>query len=76
MPIELNYRGVAGVEDMNAFNARTNLAWKGDLLFRIYPMDGKLYFIKVGGSKTANQAVAVQFGLIGILIAHFMRKSQ
>jgi hypothetical protein len=76
MPIELNYRGVAGVEDMNAFNARTNVSWKGDLLFRIYAMDGKIYFIKVGGSKTANQAVAVQFGLIGILIAHFMGKSQ
>jgi len=74
MPIQLNYRGAAGVDDMNAFNARTNIMWKGDLLFRIYEQDGKLYFIKMGGSKRSGRAVAVQFGLLGALIAYFASK--
>jgi len=76
MPIELNYRGAAGVEDMNAFNARTTIIWHGDLLFRIYPVDGKLYFIKVGGSKRTRNVLAAEFGLIGMLIGYFIGKRQ
>jgi hypothetical protein len=74
MPIELSYRGTPGVDDMGAFNARTSIRWKGEMVFRVYPIDGKLYFIKVGASKNSRQVVAVQFGLIGLLIAHWMGK--
>ena len=74
MPIQLNYRGAAGVEDLGAFNARSSITWKGEFLFRIYESNGQLYFIKVGSSKNANQVVAIQFGLLGALIAHFASK--
>ncbi|HEX8522487.1 MAG TPA: hypothetical protein VF669_09550 [Tepidisphaeraceae bacterium] len=73
-PILLNYRGSAGLDDMNAFNARTNVGLKGDLLFRIYLTSEAIYFIKVGGSKQQAQVVAAQFGLLGILIGHFLKK--
>jgi hypothetical protein len=33
-----------------------------------------LYFIKIGSAKNANQAVAIQFGLVGALVAHFAAK--
>src|SRR6185369_13287737 len=65
-----------GVEDMNAFNARSTVGLKGDLLFRIYFQEGKAYFIKVGGSKQNQQMMAVQFGLLGGLIGYFMHKRQ
>ena len=71
MPETLNYRGVPGTDDMGAFNARTNLFLKGDVLFRVYPYEGKFYFIKVGGSK--NNAAAIHLGLIGLII-YLMRK--
>src|SRR5439155_1804072 len=61
---------------MNAFNARTTTTWKGDKLFRIYPKDGRLYFIKVGGSKVQTQVMFAQFGLLGGLIGYFAAKRQ
>ena len=72
MPTQLDYGDQAGLQESNGFNARTTLPWKGDLLFRIYPADGKLYFIKVGASKHHN--AAIHFGLIGALYAHFANK--
>jgi hypothetical protein len=70
----LNYGGNAGVEDMAAFNARLHWTWSGDHLFRVYPTDGKLYFIRVGGSRHQNAAVGAQFGLLGALIVYFTNK--
>ena len=70
----LGYGGNAGVEDMAAFNARLHPAWRGDNLFRVYPLDGKLYFIRVGGSRHQNAAVRAQFGLAGALIVYFTNK--
>ena len=72
----LNYRGNAGIEDMDAFNARLHFTWKGDHLFRVYPLDGQLYFIRVGGSKTQNAAVGAQFGLLGALFIYFANKRE
>ena len=72
MAVPLNYQGRPGTEDMSAFNARTNITWKGDMLFRVYPHEGKLYFIKVGGSK--NNQAAIHFGLIGAVVNHFAQK--
>src|SRR2546423_1313847 len=68
----LNYRGAAGMDDAEAFNARTTLRWKGDMLFRIFFYNDRLFFIKVGGSKQ-NQA-AIHFGLIGAIVNHFAQK--
>jgi hypothetical protein len=73
-PIVLNYRGSAGLDDMNAFNARTHVGLKGDMLFRIYLTDQQLYFIKVGGSNTQGQMIAIQFGLLGALSAYYLNK--
>jgi len=73
-PHVLNYRGSAGLDDMNAFNARTSVGWKGDTLFRVYLTDSQAYFIKVGGAKNSNQAMAFQFGLLGALIVYFLNK--
>src|SRR5213080_4665071 len=74
MAIQLNYQGSAGLEDMDAFNARTTTTWKGDMLFRIYPKDGRLYFIKVGGAKMQTTVMFAQFGLLGGLIGYFVAK--
>ena len=68
----LNYRGAAGMDDTEAFNARTTIRWKGDMLFRIFFYNDRLFFIKVGGSKQ-NQA-AIHFGLIGAIVNHFAQK--
>jgi hypothetical protein len=72
----LNYRGNAGLQDMSAFNARLQIMWKGDHLFRVYPVDGHLYFIHVAGSKQKNAAIGAQFGLIGAIWMHFAAKRQ
>src|SRR4051794_21199327 len=72
----LNYGGNAGVEDMHAFNARLYQMWRGDNLFRIYPVDSKLYFIRVGGSRQRNAAMGAQLGLLGALIVYFSNKRQ
>jgi len=72
----LNYRGNAGLQDMNAFNARVQIMWKGDQLFRVYPADGHLYFIRVGGSKQKNAAIGAQFGLLGALMMYFAAKRE
>jgi hypothetical protein len=74
MPVELEYRGNETLDDMQAFNARMSIAWKGDLLFRVYPTPERVFFIKIGGSK--KQQMAVHFGLIGMLIAHFSNKKE
>ena len=74
MAIELSYQGNAGVDDMGAFNVRLYQMWRGDNLFRVYPADGTLYFIRVGGSKQQNAAIGAQFGLIGALAIYFTRK--
>ena len=74
MPVELEYRGNETLDDMQAFNARMNIAWKGDLLFRVYPTPERIFFIKIGGAK--NQQTAMHFGLIGLIIAHFANKSE
>ncbi len=70
----LNYAGTPGIADMGAFNARLQIIWKGDHLFRIYPVDDSLYFIRVGGSKRTNAAVGAQFGLLGALLIYFSNK--
>jgi hypothetical protein len=70
----LSYGGNAGVEDMAAFNARLHRVWRGDALFRVYPTDGRLYFIRVGGSRHQNAAVGAQFGLLGALVVYFTNK--
>ncbi len=72
----LSYAGNAGLDDMDAFNTRVQFTWKGDHLFRVYPRDGQLYFIRVGGSKRKNAAVGAQFGLIGMLIVYFSSKRE
>lgn len=70
----LSYIGNAGVEDMSAFNARLHTTWRGDHLFRVYPLDGKLFFIRVGGSRHQNAAVGAQLGLLGALVIYFTNK--
>ena len=70
----LEYRGNAGVDDMRAFNARSSKFGQGESLFRIYALDGVLYFIRVGGGKTTQRAAAAQFGLLGGLIMYFVQK--
>jgi hypothetical protein len=74
MPVELEYRGNETLDDMQAFNGRMNLPWKGDLLFRVYPTAERVFFIKIGGAK--KQQMAMHFGLIGMLIAHFSQKKE
>ena len=54
------------------FEVRLQGAMDRDALYRVYPADHRLYFIRIGGSK--NQAAAVHFGLIGALFAHFANK--
>jgi hypothetical protein len=73
-PNILSYRGSAGLDDMGAFNARASVGWKGDMLFRVYLTDSQAYFIKVGGAKKSNQAMAFQFGLLGALIVYLVNK--
>jgi hypothetical protein len=75
MPIAvLNYAGNAGVEDMDAFNARLHFTWKGDHLFRVYPKGATLYFIRVGASKQQRAVIGAQFGLLGALLVYFANK--
>jgi hypothetical protein len=68
----LNYAGGVGVSDMNGFNARMRIPWKGEHLFRVYPLDGQLYFIRVGTGKQTGYPVG---GLIGILVRHLANKA-
>lgn len=70
----LNYAANAGVEDMRAFNARSSKFMQGESLFRIYAVDDTLYFIRVGGGKSTQRAVGVQFGLLGALVMYFVQK--
>ena len=73
MPVGvLNYAGGAGVSDMNGFNARMRYTWSGEHLFRIYPVDGQLYFIRIGAGKSSGYQAG---GLIGMAVRHAVNKS-
>jgi hypothetical protein len=62
-------------EPHKVFHGRGDFgAWKGDRLFRIYVKDGRLYFIKVGGSRNQQAAIGAQFGLLGILLGYWLQK--
>ncbi len=69
----LNYAGVV-VPQRPAFNARRSWTWKGDHLFRVYVTPGRLWFVRIGGSRQTNAAVGAQFGLIGALVTYFVNK--
>jgi hypothetical protein len=70
----LNYAGPT-VPQRAAFNARRSWAWKGEHLFRVYITPRHLYFIRIGGARAQQQAIAYQGGLLGALIAHFAAKA-
>jgi hypothetical protein len=62
-------------EPHKLFHSRGVLnGWKGDRLFRIYVKDGRLYFIKVGGSRNQQAAMGAQLGLLGILLGYWLQK--
>src|SRR4051812_28001198 len=81
-PLNLEYATPATYANVaqspyNVFHARGVIsAWKGDRLFRVYVHDGKFFFIKVGGSKQQSAAMGAQFGLIGALVAMWLRKRE
>lgn len=62
-------------EPHKVFHSRGVLSgWKGDRLYRIYVKDGRLYFIKVGGSRNQQAAMGAQLGLLGILLGYWLQK--
>lgn len=79
-PINLNYAtpkpfAVVTQDQFSVFHARGVLnKWKGDRLWRVYVKDGKLFFIRVGGSKQQQAALGAQFGLLGMLIGMWLHK--
>lgn len=50
------------------FNARLISTWSSDRLYRVYPTNDGISFIRVGGQGGAAQAAAAQFGLLGGLV--------
>ncbi|MBK9231758.1 MAG: hypothetical protein IPO15_13155 [Anaerolineae bacterium] len=61
---------------MNAFNGRQISALSSDRLYRVFFDQGEAFFIQIGG-QSFGQAIAVQFGLLGMLIyAPFQRRAQ
>ena len=63
-----------GPSHPTAFNVVANYTWKSDRLYRIYPDGRSLYFIYLGSSGQTGQVVAVQFGLLGLLMMKLMAK--
>ena len=45
-------------------------------MFRVYLTPEQIYFIRIGGARNQETAVAVQFGLVGALVAWSLSKSR
>src|SRR5436309_36081 len=55
-----------------AFEATAIFPFKANRIYRVYFAPDELLFVRLGNE--VNRAVAFQFGLIGLLVAHFMEK--
>src|SRR5690349_19762873 len=58
-----------------ALNVRNIRPLSGDRKYRLYFRNGELFFIRTGGQDNINP-VAIQFGLLGVLIAALFRRGE
>jgi hypothetical protein len=64
-------------ETVRGFNARANLVWKPDRLYRVYPDSSVMYFIRIGGQGTHWSVVlGALLGALGHLIAAPIERRQ
>jgi len=58
-----------------AFNISQILTWSANRSYRVYPVGESLYFTYLGKATGAGDAVAIQFGLAGMLFLWLSRRS-